>query len=187
MTPTRGATAARGLAVVTAAFATAVALSTGATPPAEDDLEAAAPVAQALEPVLVDPDVLPATTTQYYLARDPFTPIRPAVVDDLIAGGDDPFVDPVLDPVDPDDPLDPAPVGDDCVVGAQVVCDGEVVTLVDVDGTSAVVRVDHVVFTVAEGQTFAGTYRVVTIDGPCVTLLHGDDAFTLCEGEQVLK
>lgn len=74
----------------------------------------------------------------------------------------------------------------------QVVCDGRVVTLIDVfvgqDGTPvAVVQVDSTLYEVRRGDTFAQNFQVISIDPPCVTLLYGDDAFTLCEGERTLK
>lgn len=72
-----------------------------------------------------------------------------------------------------------------------VVCEGRVVTLIDVytsDGeTVAVVQVDSTLYEVRRGDDFAGNFRVVSIDPPCATLLYGDDAFTLCEGQRTLK
>lgn len=88
---------------------------------------------------------------------------------------------------------DPAPGGsgsDPCTGTDEVVCDGAVVTLVDViagDPARAIVQVDTTAYEVGEGDTFAGSFLVLTIDPPCVTMLYGDDAFTLCEGQQVLK
>ena len=49
---------------------------------------------------------------------------------------------------------------------------------VEVDGTS---------YTVAEGDTFAGSYRAVDIGSSCATFESGSTPFTLCEGEAVLK
>lgn len=72
-----------------------------------------------------------------------------------------------------------------------MVCDGHRVSLVDVfeeDGESkAVVRVDDVLYEVETGEVFASSFQVRSVESPCVTLLYGDDAFTLCEGESVLK
>jgi hypothetical protein len=50
--------------------------------------------------------------------------------------------------------------------------DGEEFVQVEVDGT---------VFTVQVGDTFAGNFRVVSIDGHCATFLFGDEQFTECE------
>lgn len=49
------------------------------------------------------------------------------------------------------------------------------------------VQIDETVYEVRVGETFAGNYLVRSIDPPCATLLFGDDAFTLCEGESALK
>lgn len=73
----------------------------------------------------------------------------------------------------------------------QVVCEGRVVTLIDVftsDGEAvAVVQVDSTLYEVRQGDDFAGNFRVISIDPPCATFLFGDDAFTLCEGQRTLK
>ena len=49
------------------------------------------------------------------------------------------------------------------------------------------VQVDGTVYTVSEGETFAQNFQVVSIDGECASFLFGDDQFTLCEGEEILK
>ncbi len=61
---------------------------------------------------------------------------------------------------------------------------------VDAKGvTVASIRVNDTVYEVAEGASFATSYKVVTLsvaDG-CGQLLYGDDRFRLCEGEELLK
>lgn len=68
---------------------------------------------------------------------------------------------------------------------------GQQVTLLDVfsDGAAnkAQIKVGSTVYTVVVGETFATNFKLVSISGTCTTLLHGDDKFTLCEGEQVFK
>ncbi len=49
------------------------------------------------------------------------------------------------------------------------------------------VRVGSTVFTVGAGETFATSYRVVSIGETCGQFLFGDDPFELCEGEEVVK
>jgi hypothetical protein len=61
------------------------------------------------------------------------------------------------------------------------------VTLVNVTGGKAKVTVDGRSYTVAEGQRFASRYRAVDIGSECATFESGTTAFTLCEGEAVLK
>ncbi|MBW3589087.1 MAG: hypothetical protein KY429_06685 [Actinobacteria bacterium] len=68
---------------------------------------------------------------------------------------------------------------------------GQRVQLIDVfeeDGQQkAQVKVGSTVYTVTIDETFAGSYKLVSISGNCATFLHGDDKFTLCEGEEVIK
>ena len=51
----------------------------------------------------------------------------------------------------------------------------------------AQIRVDGNVYTVDEGENFAENFRLVSASGRCATILFGDDEFTLCEGEEILK
>lgn len=50
------------------------------------------------------------------------------------------------------------------------------------------VRVNDTVYeSLAPGDVFAGSYKVVALDDRCGTFLFGDDRFRLCRGEEVLK
>ena len=53
--------------------------------------------------------------------------------------------------------------------------------------TQARVQVDGTVYTVGEGERFADNFEVLSISGECASLLFGDDQFSLCEGEEILK
>ena len=68
---------------------------------------------------------------------------------------------------------------------------GHRVSLVDVfraeGGQRAQVQVDGTVYTVDEGERFADNFQLLSINGECATMLYGDDQFTLCEGEEILK
>jgi hypothetical protein len=68
---------------------------------------------------------------------------------------------------------------------------GHRVRLVDVfrDGGSAraQVQVDGTVYTVEEGEQFAESFQLLSLNGDCASMLYGDDQFTLCEGEEILK
>lgn len=176
----RRAFARRGLALGALATATALALHHAPAPTPVVATTDAVPAQATVDNDLADAPEVPVATVQLLLSRDPFASVRPAVIVDDPTDGqtDGGGTDGGGGTTIPDDP---------CTGSGEVVCDGQVVALVDVDATTAVVRVDGVVYTVAEGMTFATSYRVVTIDGSCVTLLYGDDVFTLCEGEQVLK
>ena len=52
---------------------------------------------------------------------------------------------------------------------------------------NARVQVDGTVYTVGEGERFAENFEVLSISGECASLLFGDDQFSLCEGEEILK
>ncbi|MFN2525557.1 MAG: hypothetical protein ABR505_04745 [Actinomycetota bacterium] len=68
---------------------------------------------------------------------------------------------------------------------------GRRVRLVDVftenGDRRAQIQVDATVYTVDVGETFAQNFRLLSTSGECATLLFGDDQFTLCEGEEILK
>jgi len=68
---------------------------------------------------------------------------------------------------------------------------GRKVTLVDVLRRAGVayadVEVDDKPYRVRKGQVFAGSYKAVDIGTSCAEFLTGGTAFTLCEGEAVLK
>nr|MBA2601233.1 hypothetical protein [Actinomycetota bacterium] len=49
------------------------------------------------------------------------------------------------------------------------------------------VNVDGTVHTLGEGERFAENFELVSAQGSCATMLFGDDQFTLCEGEEILK
>ncbi|MGI9647674.1 MAG: hypothetical protein ACR2OI_04070 [Acidimicrobiia bacterium] len=56
------------------------------------------------------------------------------------------------------------------------------------DGTKqAVVRVSGTDYTVGVGDTFAGSYQVVSLTDTGGTFLYGDSPFTLAIGEEILK
>jgi len=61
-----------------------------------------------------------------------------------------------------------------------------VTTLAD-DTRQAVVRVAGTDYTVGVGETFAGSYQVVTLTDTGGTFLFGDSPFALAVGEEILK
>lgn len=78
---------------------------------------------------------------------------------------------------------DPKPGGD--TIGNHRV---EVVDVYTANGQGrAQIQVDGTVYTVDEGEGFADNFRLVSTSGSCATILFGDDEFTLCEGEEILK
>ena len=136
----------------------------------------------------------PMMTYEVFLTRDPFQPVVPEEESDPTLAPPDPS-DPTSPdamnptsptPVTPRDPTDPA-----CVGSEEVVCDGRVLSLVDIttlnDQALAVVQVDTIVYQVLKDQLFADGFQVRAFDGTCVSMLYGDDGFRLCLGDTILK
>lgn len=88
------------------------------------------------------------------------------------------------------DPFAPL-VGDkEGEAGGMVDEDANAVRLVDAadDGVAgAQVEVNGTVHTIAEGETFAENFKLLSVSGDCASILYGDDQFTICEGEEILK
>jgi len=97
--------------------------------------------------------------------RDPF---RPLITEDSATGGD---------------------TGDGTGNGFEP--SGTRVTLVevrDVEGVlRATVRVDGTDYDVGVGDTFAGNFKVVSLDPDSGVFLYGDNAFELSVGQEILK
>lgn len=161
-------------------------------------------------PDITEGEQLPLETYEVFLSRDPFRPIRPA------AGGTDGGGATTGDETTTDGGTatggtttdggtttggtttggtttggELPPTGEDGDGGDRATVEGREVVLVDVfeeDGEPrAVVQVDGTAYEVSTGDRFADNFEVLAIDPPCATLLFGDDSFTLCEGERVLK
>ena len=68
---------------------------------------------------------------------------------------------------------------------------GHRVKLIDVftdkNKERASVQVDGTVYTVDVGETFADSFKLLSTSGNCASLLFGDDQFSLCEGQEILK
>ena len=122
--------------------------------------------------------------------RDPFSPL----VVPTTGGGGGPTgptgpttpptsVPPTSPSVSPPGSPPPTPVG-----GTTMVIGGHTVTLIDIFHKNGVkyaqVSVDGTVYTVKQGQTFAGNFKLVDPAGGCATFLFGDQQFQLCQNPQ---
>jgi hypothetical protein len=66
--------------------------------------------------------------------------------------------------------------------------EGTSVSVVDVGkGATVDVDVEGRVLRVTKGDRFARNFKLLFVDGKCVSMLFGDDQFSICEGEEVLK
>lgn len=155
--------------------------------PAGTEEKAAAPVpAETPQPEPTEeakkPAKGPVETFEVFAPRDPFKP----VISEAAAGGTAPA--PGATPA-PGETTTGTAIGGGG--GRNESVGGHRVRLVDVfrEGgrEQARVQVDGTVYTVGEGERFAGNFELLSIEGRCASLLFGDDQFTLCEGEEILK
>ena len=126
-------------------------------------------------------------TFEVFAPRDPFEPLVSASGGGAaVDGGDgDAGVDGGDGTADGDGTVDGDPEPDGDTIGNHRV---EVVDVYTANGQGrAQIQVDGTVYTVDEGEGFANNFRLVSTSGSCATILFGDDEFTLCEGEEILK
>ena len=146
-----------------------------------------------------DDDKPPVETTEVFAPRDPFDPLLSAEgegdgTDD--GTGTDEGTDTDGDgDVDGDDGTDTDGDGDvdgdDGTDTSEENVEGHRVQLIGISGSggdaTAQIQVDDTVYTVSEGERFAENFELLSTSGECATLLYGDDQFTVCEGEEILK
>lgn len=173
-----------------------------------DETPAPAPLAepQTPEPVPSDPPggkagKGPVETFEVFASRDPFDPLVSLVSLSTTTGGEG-----TTDTVDAGGTTITGGSDDDGTAGtgdagtgdtggtgtdAGASVGGHRVRVVDVyqaDGREvAQVDVDGTVYKVDVGETFADNFELVSASGSCASMLFGDDQFTLCEGEEILK
>lgn len=137
---------------------------------------AGAEVATAVEAPLIE-GIRIESSLQFSQPRDPF---RPLITEESVGAGGS---------TDPD--TDGTSDGTDDDTDGQDTDSGTTVTLQeirDVNGTRrATVVVDGVSYDVGVGDSFAGTFMVVSLDETGGVFLNGDNAFELSVGQQILK
>lgn len=140
---------------------------------------------------------LPLVSYELFLARDPFEPVVPEPAPEPTDPTDPSDPSDPSDPGDPSDPTDPSdPDGGGTTNGActgetEVVCDGEVLTVIEVFESNgefvAVIEVDTMRYEVRAGDTFADVYEVVSISPDEVRVLFGDRVVRIQVGDNALK
>lgn len=112
-------------------------------------------------------------TTELFASKDPFAPLVPGATSrgDAVAP-----------------PAEGATIktfsADGTGVGSRP---GTAIRLIETSGQVAIVSIDGTEFQVRSGDTFASHFQLLSVADDCATLLYGDEEFTLCEGEELLK
>ena len=147
-----------------------------------------APEPEATEEPVAKPGKGPLETFEVFAPKDPFKPLISAA-----AGTAAVAAAPTTGTASGDGP-GAAPSGGSDISGGDgggASVGGRRVRLVDTFRAGgedrARVQVDGTVYTVSEGDRFAENFQLVSISGSCASLLYGDDQFSLCEGEEILK
>jgi hypothetical protein len=154
----------------------------GGGEPVPSPAPAPAPAAESPSPIETDRDKKPVETFEVFAPKDPFEPAVTVAAADAGAPGPGPGPGAGEASPGPGDGTAPSRGRSDVIGGHRV-------RVVDVfpNGRTAQIQVDGTVYTVDEGEEFAANFRLISASGQCVTMLFGDDEFTLCEGEEVLK
>lgn len=131
-----------------------------------------------------EPTDEPPRAVTFFGGRDPFVPlIAPSPEAGASPGPNGsplPTTSPPPDGTDGSGGTD----GTDPTDGDGIAVTGRPIVLIDVlDESSVQVEVEGEPATVSEGQRFAGSYQVVSVEANCARFLYGDESFTLCEGE----
>ncbi len=150
-----------------------------------------------------EPIPLPLVTYELFLARDPFEPVVPEPLPDPTAPVDPTDPSAPTDPSTPTDPSDPTTPTDPsdpnsntnangpCTGMTEVVCDGRVLSVVEVFEENgepvAVIQVDTMRYEVGVGDIFADSFQVVSITPDEVRVLFGDRVVRLQVGDNALK
>ena len=123
-------------------------------------------------------------TFEVFSARDPFQQLVNES-SDVVAVVGDPTVDggTTATPTT-GDPAVNTPSDSTSEDGTKVVVED---VFVEDDVDSVLLTANGTAYTLVEGDTFATNWRVEAIDDPCVTLLYGDQARLVCEGESIRK
>lgn len=131
-------------------------------------------------------------TFEIFAPKDPFRPLVLAVADGTVTGAPAPGAGAAA-PGTGDGTGTTAPTGGSAISGdsGSSKAGGHRVRLVNTFRRSgephARIQVDGTVYTVRENDRFAQNFQVLSISGDCASLLFGDDQFSLCEGQEILK
>lgn len=146
------------------------------------------------DPLTEDEELPPiGDTFEVFSARDPFDQLVSEEVAAVPVVDGEPTGDATPTTDGSEETVDAAPVEGEPVSapGDTTSEDGTTVEVEDVfsedDVEYVLLTANGTAYTLTEGETFATSWRVETIDDPCVTLLYGDQARLVCEGESIRK
>lgn len=129
-----------------------------------------------------EPTDEPPRAVTFFGGRDPFVPLivaTPAAPDGSPGPNGSPLPTTSPPPDGGTDGTDGDPTN-----GDGIAVTGRPVVLIDVlDDSSVQVEVEGEPVTVTEGQRFARSYQVLSVEANCARFLYGDESFTLCEGQ----
>jgi hypothetical protein len=151
---------------------------------------ASAPVVPKPAVVIPAPETVPSTFSDV-VGRDPFTAlyVAPAAASGTSTGT--PATGTTAAPGTADPTTTASSTGTSPTGPAATTSAGKRVSLVHAftkDGKQyAQTKVDATVFTPAVDDTFATTFKLVSVKSTCASYLNGDESFSLCEGQEVLK
>ncbi len=151
---------------------------------------ASAPVVPKPAVVIPAPETVPSTFSDV-VGRDPFTAlyVAPAAASGTSTGT--PATGTTAAPGTADPTTTAPSTGTSPTGPAATTSAGKRVSLVHAftkDGVQyAQTKVDATVFTPAVDDTFATTFKLVSVKSTCASYLNGDESFSLCEGQEVLK
>lgn len=141
----------------------------------------------------------PMETFKVFASRDPFEPL----VEDSVEATDDTGTAITDDPGEPTDDTDTTAPGGGGTAPSGAEDEGAPretrptrtgksdrvpVQLVAVRrGPEAVVRIDGRLHRSRMGERFAENFELLSVGDGCASLLYGDEQFTLCRGQEILK
>ena len=140
-----------------------------------------------------EPIPLPLVSYELFLARDPFEKVVPDPAPDTTAPVDPTDPTAPVDPTQPDpsDPNDAANANGRCTGTTEVVCDGRVLSVIEIAEENgelvAVIEVDTMRYRVGVGDVFADNFQVVSISPEQVRIIYGDRVSVIEVGDNALK
>ena len=143
-----------------------------------------------------EPIPLPLVSYELFLARDPFEQVVTEPAPDPTEPVDPTDPTAPTDPSTPPDPTDPSDPNNSnangqCTGTTEVVCDGRVLTVIEIVEENGelivVIQVDTMRYRVGVGDVFADNFQVISVTPDQVRILYGDRVSFIEVGDNALK